>query len=47
MIEDSTGHADPSMKLIACRLPTEPAHEIVKVVVVAPTPPEPVEGGEE
>lgn len=47
MIEDSTEHADASMKLIACRLPSEPAHEIVTVVVVTPTPPEPEEGGEE
>ena len=36
LIEDTTSHADPALKLIACRLPSEPAHEIVTVTVTAP-----------
>ena len=35
LIEDTTSHAEPGMKLIACRLPSEPAHEIVTVIVTA------------
>jgi hypothetical protein len=37
LIEDTTSHADPALKLLACRLPSEPAHEIVTVTVTAPS----------
>ena len=46
LIEDATAHSDPGMKLTACRLPTEPAHEIVTVIVTAPPPAEAEEGAE-
>eukprot|EP01043_Picozoa_sp_COSAG02_P030041 COSAG02_NODE_1899_length_10459_cov_5.376544_2_plen_486_part_00 len=36
LIEDTTPHSEPGMKLTTCRLPSEPAHEIVTVIVKAP-----------